>query len=200
MWMHLNQTVHWQACCLLQQPLQWQWLGFYSFLWQCSPAQDQGNHIGQSSATERLFKFKSAGYFQVNSQLMTVTLVFWYFLYMNWLWQAQYKTNGMSKVSVWPSGLRRWLQVPFYFGRRGFEPLSGQHKSCFCCLKFCMCSPFLTNISSSDCPARDSNPHPPNGNETNQASQNSHSEVHLTTSPIYCQQLRAYQRRPFRTR
>ena len=28
--------------------------------------------------------------------------------------------------SVWPSGLRRWLQVPFYFGRRGFEPLSGQ--------------------------------------------------------------------------
>lgn len=31
-------------------------------------------------------------------------------------------------MSVWPSGLRRWLQVPFYFGRRGFEPLSGQAK------------------------------------------------------------------------
>ena len=32
-------------------------------------------------------------------------------------------------VSVWPSGLRRWLQVPFYLGRRGFEPLSGQTQS-----------------------------------------------------------------------
>ena len=27
--------------------------------------------------------------------------------------------------SVWPSGLRRQLQVLFFFGRRGFEPLSG---------------------------------------------------------------------------
>ena len=33
--------------------------------------------------------------------------------------------------SVWPSGLRRWLQVPFYFGRRGFEPLSGQMMNLF---------------------------------------------------------------------
>ena len=33
--------------------------------------------------------------------------------------------------SVWPSGLRRWLQVPFYLGRRGFEPLSGQKLAYF---------------------------------------------------------------------
>ena len=29
-------------------------------------------------------------------------------------------------MSVWPSGLRRWLQVPFYFGRRGYPSADKQ--------------------------------------------------------------------------
>ena len=36
-------------------------------------------------------------------------------------------TIQLSYMSVWPSGLRRQLQVLFFFGRRGFEPLSGHN-------------------------------------------------------------------------
>jgi hypothetical protein len=43
-------------------------------------------------------------------------------------------------TSVWPSGLRRWLQVPFYFGRRGFEPLSGHYERSFCNSHFLLAS------------------------------------------------------------
>ena len=37
---------------------------------------------------------------------------------------APFALSGTMQ-SVWPSGLRRQLQVLFFFGRRGFEPLSG---------------------------------------------------------------------------
>ena len=56
-------------------------------------------------------------------------------------------TIQLSYMSVWPSGLRRQLQVLFFFGRRGFEPLSGQAT-----LFFCLYSPHnATSDSSGPC-------------------------------------------------